>query len=337
MPTIEQRIDDLRTQMDAGAEPASLWMGKLEPILDEIVMSNVDSLPAAGSSGIEFGEIVRLNGAALGQSPLWVNAGSNTSSKLIPLPAPVAGYAPVWGFLRDDITGNAATNHAYVDDALAADLIFAQMNETDNNEWMLTAITGGYGKVTVTASADGSGAVSHSVLGLRQYGIPGYAIVAAGEYACVADDDTTVAITVAGVKAGDIGFAMYSVADDTTDIIQAVCCTTNTVTITVSNDPGAANVHKWDYVVFRKLDGSFQPSHYIAYAGAHTSVGGDATEAITITGALATDTAVISLTTMDDTDNVGKGVVTANTLTLTCSADPTASAKVYNYMILRSY
>ncbi len=93
--------------------------------------------------------------------------------------------------------------------------------------------------------------------------------------------------------------------------------------------------HIWAYVVLRPR-GTFKPSHYVAYAGVHTTVGGAAAEAITVTGAMATDVPIVFYNTTDDTDTIVKAVVTANTLTVTMSADPGATHKLA-YMILRAY
>ena len=84
--------------------------------------------------------------------------------------------------------------------------------------------------------------------------------------------------------------------------------------------------------------GTFKPSHYIAYAGTHTTVGGAAAEAVTITGARATDIPIVVYNTTNDTDSILKVVMTKNTMTMTvtCSADP-STVHAFSYMILRAY
>jgi hypothetical protein len=96
-----------------------------------------------------------------------------------------------------------------------------------------------------------------------------------------------------------------------------------------------ATAHSFHYVVLRPC-GSFKPSHYIAYAGKHTTVGGAAAEAVTVTGALATDIPIVIYNTTNDTDSILKVVMTANTMTVTCSADP-STAHAFSYMLLRAY
>lgn len=77
-------------------------------------------------------------------------------------------------------------------------------------------------------------------------------------------------------------------------------------------------------------------SHVVKYAAQPTTAGGGAAEAITVTGALATDLAFVQMVD-DGTNNttIVNAVVTADTLTVTFSGDPGADA-VINYQILRA-
>jgi hypothetical protein len=59
-------------------------------------------------------------------------------------------------------------------------------------------------------------------------------------------------------------------------------------------------------------------------------------EAVTITGALPTDIPIVGYSVTDDTDTILKTVMTANTMTVTCSADP-STAHGFWYFILREY
>lgn len=73
----------------------------------------------------------------------------------------------------------------------------------------------------------------------------------------------------------------------------------------------------------------------IAYAAQATTAGGAAAEAITVTGALATDLAFVQMVDPGtNTVSVVQAVVTANTLTVTFSADPGNDA-IVNYQIVR--
>lgn len=77
-------------------------------------------------------------------------------------------------------------------------------------------------------------------------------------------------------------------------------------------------------------------SHMIVFAGQPTTTGGAAAEAFTVTGALATDLAFVQIVN-DGTSNVTvlQAVMTADTLTVTFSADPVADT-VINYQVVRA-
>lgn len=84
-----------------------------------------------------------------------------------------------------------------------------------------------------------------------------------------------------------------------------------------------------------KLAAVIQPAAVIKYAAQYTTTGGAAAEAITVTGALSTDLAFVQLVD-DGTNNVTvlNAVMTADTLTVTFSADPSNDA-IINYQIVR--
>jgi hypothetical protein len=90
-------------------------------------------------------------------------------------------------------------------------------------------------------------------------------------------------------------------------------------------------------VTLAKLAAGITPSHIIKFGGQTTTVGGSATEAFTITGAVAaTDRAFVQIVN-NGTNNVTvlQAVVTTNTLTITFSGDPAADT-VYNYQLIRA-
>jgi trimeric autotransporter adhesin len=90
-------------------------------------------------------------------------------------------------------------------------------------------------------------------------------------------------------------------------------------------------------VTLLKLDSGISPSHVIKFGGQRTSVGGNATEAFTVTGAVAaTDLAFVQIVN-NGTGNVTalQAVVTNNTLTVTFSADP-QNDTVFNYQLIRA-
>ncbi len=89
-------------------------------------------------------------------------------------------------------------------------------------------------------------------------------------------------------------------------------------------------------VTLAKLAAGITPSHVIKFANQVTTVGGAASEAFTVTGAVAaTDRAFVQIVN-NGTGNVTalEAVVTTNTLTVTFSADP-QNDTVINYQIIR--
>ncbi len=85
-----------------------------------------------------------------------------------------------------------------------------------------------------------------------------------------------------------------------------------------------------------KLAAGITPSHVIKFAAQPTTVGGGAAEAFNIPGVLATDLAYVQVVD-DGTANVTvlQAVCTADTLTVTFSADP-GNDTVINYQIIRA-
>lgn len=290
----------------------------------------LSSIPTAGRSGYEPGAIFLLKGASLGMSPRWVNAGSKTSCLFVP-EGPVLGYGiHAAGGPVASAGGDTTETISLEGIAMDTDLAIVNHEISDDNDQIAAAISG-EGNITITGSADPLTAHSYAYALLRNKCAPAWDIVAAGTHT-TAGGAAAEAITVTGVLATDIAFACYSATDDT-DTISDVVCSANTVTVTCSADP--STTHGLHYVVLRPR-GTFKPSHYIAYAGTHTTVGGAAAEAVTVTGALATDIPIVIYNTTNDTDTILKAVMTANTLTVTCSADP-STAHAFTYMILRAY
>lgn len=84
------------------------------------------------------------------------------------------------------------------------------------------------------------------------------------------------------------------------------------------------------------LSAGITPSHVVKFAAKYTTSGGAAAEAITVTGAAATDLAFVQLVD-NGTNNVtvSIAVMTLNTLTVTFSGDPGADTIIY-YQILRA-
>ena len=162
-------------------------------------------------------------------------------------------------------------------------------------------------------------------------------------YQTTADDIATVAAAnyfadvVYNLAVGDV---IYCVASDANEfrVISAVdreAGTVATVSFTAAGAVGTANITD-GAVTLAKLDSGIAPSHVVKFAGQETTAGGAAAEPITVTGALATDLAFVQLVDEGtNTVSVVEAVVTADTLTVTFSADPGADA-VINYQLLRA-
>lgn len=110
----------------------------------------------------------------------------------------------------------------------------------------------------------------------------------------------------------------------------------NSGEITIADDAVTTDKILDANVTVGKLAVALQPSHVVKFAGQHTTDGGDAAEAITVTGAADTDLAFVQLVDPGTADvSVVRAVVTADTLTVTFSGDPGADA-VINYQLLSS-
>ena len=311
-------------------------ISKIHPPLSSRTINNLvgqhmgTSVPVAGQRGYKPGAPFYLLDCVLGQAMQWINMGTEASCAFYPT-GPVYGYGfTVAGGPVTSAGGDTTEVISLEGLIMDSDLAFV-CHEVSNDNDQLVAVLSGEGNITITGSADPSTVHGYAYAALRNNCVPTYDIFAAGTHT-TAGGAAAEAITVTGVLATDIAFAIYSATDDT-DTISDVLCSANTVTVTCSADP--STTHGIHYVVLRPR-GTFKPSHYVAYAGTHTCVGGAAAEAITVTGAAATDIPMIVYNTSDDTDSILKTVVTANTITVTCSADP-GVAHAFTYALLRAY
>jgi hypothetical protein len=295
-----------------------------------ISIASGSTIPASGSVGYNPGCTFTKTNVSLGQAILWINIGTSTSCLFVP-----TGQTYGYGIKIADgpITSAGGDTTEVISRPsmiVSTDIAIVGHEVTDDSDQIVSALATD-NTITIVGSADPLTAHGYNFAVLRNKCIPEWDIVAAGTYTTVGGS-TAEAITVAGVLATDIAFVNYSATNDT-DVITKVVCTANTITVTTSADPLTA--HGFHYVVIRPR-GTFKPSHYIAYAGKYTTVGGAAAEAITITGALATDIPIVVYNTTNDTDSILKVVMTANTMTVTCSADP-STAHAFSYMIIRAY
>ena len=285
-------------------------------------------VPADATSGYAPGCIFTLRNATLGQCPTWLNQGTQTSSKFRPF-GPVIGYGFAYAGDKLFVSGTAGLVCGYPV-ADSADIGFCGHSTSDDNDQIVSVKASTVG-ITCTNGADPLSAHSAYYAGLRSGCVPQYDIFAAGTKT-LAGGNAAEAITITGALATDIPLVNYGATDDTDTISKAIM-TANTLTVTMSADP--STTHSIHYAILRPR-GSFKPTHYVAYAGTSTTVGGAAAEAITITGAKVGDIPIVRYAVTNDTDSILKSVVTANTLTVTMSADP-STAHALSYALLRAY
>lgn len=85
-----------------------------------------------------------------------------------------------------------------------------------------------------------------------------------------------------------------------------------------------------------KLASGISGSHYVFAAGNFTTVGGDATESITVTGAASTDIAHVTLKTAGGTPRtITTAAAATDAITVVLSGDPSTD-HVLNYVVLRA-
>lgn len=97
----------------------------------------------------------------------------------------------------------------------------------------------------------------------------------------------------------------------------------------------AANVAD-DAISLEHLDSGIEPSHVVKFAGTFTTVGGDAAESIAVSGAAATDIAIVVLHTKGASPvTLLTAQAATDAINLEFSADPAAD-HVVRYMVLRA-
>ena len=287
------------------------------------------TIPANGRAGYAIGcELIKSN-AVGGQCVTWKNHGTTTSCQFRPV-GPVMGYGFNKASSKAFASGTAGLIATLESSIIASDIALASHSASDDTDQLISVITAA-NIVTITNSADPLAAHATHFGIMRSGCIPEYDIFAAGTVTTVGGNAAE-AFTITGALATDLCLVQYAATDDT-DTISKVVLTANTMTVTFSADPLTA--HAVHYCILRPR-GSFKPSHYVFAAGKQTTVGGAVAEAITVTGALATDVAIVNYAVTDDTDAIRKAVVTANTLTVTMSADPIVGHAL-SYAILRAY
>lgn len=305
-----------------------------------IVWLEGTTIPTAAGAGYAPGCEFILSDASLGQCPKWVNFGTAASCAFYPA-GPVMGHGCAFAGGPVDLTDAAdETNVSLPGVIQQTDYCFASHCVTAAADQFNTVVpTAGKDSLLINMAMGGNPTDSMDAYyaGFRDKCVPTHDIWAVGQISCLAADDATIARTITGLLATDIAIVTQSVLDDE-DTINLVVCTADTLTITMSADPGAVDAAKiWNYMILRAR-GTFAPSHYVAYAGQRVAVGGDTTAVvITVTGTLATDIAIVQCYDSDDDDCFVEGAVcTADTLTLELTNDPVTDHS-WSYLILRAY
>lgn len=89
-------------------------------------------------------------------------------------------------------------------------------------------------------------------------------------------------------------------------------------------------------VTLAKLASGIAPSHVVKFAGTFTTAGGDASEAITVTGAAATDIVQVMVKTAGATPrSIVAAAAATNAINVTLSGDPSTD-HVLQYVVLRA-
>ena len=145
--------------------------------------------------------------------------------------------------------GGDATESITAAAVAVGDLVLVQVKTKGATPRYVAAAVAAAGAITVTLSGDPSTDHVLSYLALRPAGsfTPSHYIYKAGSYTSVggaAAED----VTVSGVVATDIAFAVINTTNDT-DVLVRVTAGTGKITIEESADPLTA--HKWSYLVLR--------------------------------------------------------------------------------------
>lgn len=89
-------------------------------------------------------------------------------------------------------------------------------------------------------------------------------------------------------------------------------------------------------VTLAKLATGIAPSHVVKFAGTFTTLGGDASEAITVSGAVASDIVMVTVKTAGGTPrSIVAAAAATNAINVTMSGDPSTD-HVLQYVVLRA-
>jgi hypothetical protein len=262
---------------------------------------------------------------------IFVNMGTTASCSFVrssPLPR------SEWGCVEAKVTACSTGVTAFTTPTKAlikvTDIVAASYGASDDQDQLqlmsISAEDTILGKIVDPLAA-------HSIAwaAFRQGGPANFEVFAAGQHTTVGGQAAEVK-AVAGVLASDVVLAQVMTLGTGSRTLGKAVPTANTITFTFSGDP-VAN-HVVSYVVLRPA-GSFRLSHYVFAAGTFTAITGSATQTIAVTGLLATDVVIVTLSVTDDTDNLVTASPAAGAITVVESADPLA-AHAYSYVVLRA-
>ena len=127
---------------------------------------------------------------------------------------------------------------------------------------------------------------------------------------------------------------IYITGSDGSDLVN-VTSVTGAVPVTVAAFISAGDIAD-GAVTLPKLAVGITPSHVVKFGATHTTVGGAAAEAITVTGALATDLVHVTLRTPGAAPRtILHAIPSVDTVTVTFSGDPSTDHLV-DYTVLRA-
>ena len=295
---------------------------------ENALLATCTTIPDA-KAGYSIGCRLIKRDAANGQCTEWRNQGTASSCAFRPV-GPVIGYGFSIGGTQVFISGTAGLIVGGPSLVNGGDIALATHSASDDNDQLVSVKASAVG-ITITNGADPLAAHAAHFTAMRSGCVPVFDIFAAGTKV-TAGGAAAEDILVTNMLATDICFVGYGATNDT-DVITKAVASAGKITVTMSADPGVA--HSLHYMVLRPR-GSFKPSHYIVAAGDHTTLGGAAAEAIAVAGVLTTDIPIVNYSVTNDTDSILKSVMTAGTLTVTMSADP-STAHALAYAILRAY
>lgn len=212
----------------------------------------------------------------------------------------------------------------------STDQILAGFSTTNDTDVFNKVIVDGPFSLTTLLSADPSTAHVIDWVAVREGGNSQFGIFAAGTFT-TAGGDAAESITVTGALATDIAVVQVKTRGASPVTLAAAACAANAISVTLSGDPSTD--HVLSYMVIRPL-GGFTPSHYIFAAGNHTTVGGSATESVSVGGVVAGDIAFANLRVTNDTDSIYSVTTSAGAISVLSSADP-STAHAYSYIVLR--